>query len=187
MDLLVHGIPRKVDVIRINDSEVCLHLGDIGLNAQLVKYFEERGLRGKLGYARGVLRVWWNRTPMRVYINDGTKRIARDAFMVVLANARMYGTGAVINPVGSIQDGIFEVIIVRRLSLIELFQMFFRKRNYDKDKIEIIPAQSVDIQVKKKAYFQVDGEYRGKTKEVKAVIQHHALCLLYPQSVVPKS
>src|SRR5688500_7951214 len=38
LDIAVAGILKKVDLIRIND-EYCLHLSDIGLNAQLIKYF----------------------------------------------------------------------------------------------------------------------------------------------------
>ena len=40
--------------------------------------------------------------------------------MVVLANASKYGTGAVINPEGDLYDGLFEVVIIRRLAISEL-------------------------------------------------------------------
>lgn len=177
LDTIVAGKRDRIDVIMIN-NDVCLHLSDIGMNAQLVKYFEEGSLRGKLGYARGVLRMLWKRTLMQVKINDKHKQIDRNAFMIALANARMYGTGAMINPTGDLRDGTFEVIVIRRLTIIALIKMFFRKERFSSRYIEIIPAQSVYIHVKKKAYFQVDGEYKGKTRSIHAEIKRESLCLI---------
>ncbi|RYE25734.1 MAG: diacylglycerol kinase family lipid kinase [Sphingobacteriales bacterium] len=178
LNAIVRGEADRVDVICINNRDICLHLSDIGMNAQLVKYFDESGLRGKLGYARGVLRMLLRRSLLQVRIHDGHKEIERNAFMVVLANARMYGTGAMINPEGDPRDGIFEVVVIRRLTLIALVKMFFRANKLTSKYIEIIPAQSVNIHVKKKAYFQVDGEYKGKVKAIHAEIKKHSLCLI---------
>jgi diacylglycerol kinase (ATP) len=180
MDAIVKGNTDRIDVIVINDTDICLHLSDIGMNAQLVKYFEENGLRGKLGYARGVFRMLLKRSLLQVRINDKHKEIERNAFMVALANARMYGTGAMINPTGDLRDGTFEVIVIRRLTIIALIKMFFRKERFSSRYIEIIPAQSVYIHVRKKAYFQVDGEYKGKTRAIHAEIRKQALCLIKP-------
>ncbi len=180
MEMIVKGNSERIDVISINNNDICLHLSDIGMNAQLVKYFEDRGLRGKLGYARGVLRMLWRRLLLQVTISDGHNKIERNAFMVVLANARMYGTGAMINPDGDLQDGIFEVIVIRRLTIFALVKMFFRKEKFSSRFIEILPAHSVNIHVRKKAYFQVDGEYKGKTKSIHAEVKKHALSIIKP-------
>ena len=48
LDIVVENNVKKADVILVN-KEVCLHLSDIGLNARLVKYFEEGNTRGKFG------------------------------------------------------------------------------------------------------------------------------------------
>ena len=180
LDIIVNGSSRKIDLLNINDQHLCLHLSDIGMNAQLVKHFEENDLSGKMGYVRGAIRVLLKRRMMQVRITNDETTVERDAFMVVLANARMYGTGAVINPEGDVSDGIFEIIIMRRISFIEVFKMFLGGRNFNKDKIEILKATSVEISVGKKAYFQVDGEYLGKTRAVTATIQKHALSIMQP-------
>jgi len=41
LDIIMEGRCEKVDVIKINEEEICLHVSDIGLNAMLVKYFED--------------------------------------------------------------------------------------------------------------------------------------------------
>ncbi|RYD57181.1 MAG: diacylglycerol kinase family lipid kinase [Sphingobacteriales bacterium] len=180
LDIIMGDNIRKIDTIKINGKDTCLHLSDIGLNAQLVKYFEENGWRGKLGYARGLLRVLINKKVLHVRIETEQESLIRDAFMVVLANARMYGTGAMINPKGNLEDGVFEVIIIRKLSISAFMKILFRTRNFNPDKIEILPAKSVVIEVKKKAYFQIDGEYKGQTKAIKAEVQKQVLPIMLP-------
>lgn len=41
LEIAVNGIEKNIDVISINDEEISMHLSDIGLNAMIVKYFDE--------------------------------------------------------------------------------------------------------------------------------------------------
>lgn len=180
LDVLVNGVPKPVDLISINDGDICLHLSDIGLNAQVVKHYEQNSLRGKLGYLRSVVNVLKERRLLRVSITVGDDCVHRAAMMVVLANARMYGTGAVINPDGSPFDGQFEVVIFRRLSFWAILKLFWRFRPFDPKNIEIYSTTSVVIETHRRAYFQIDGEYRGRVTKLKASIQPGVLKILLP-------
>ena len=182
LEVLVEGETKPTDVVLINDDEICLHLSDIGLNAQLVQHYEKNNLRGKLGYLRSVINVLKKRRLLRVSITIGDSCVERAAIMVVLANARMYGTGAVINPDGSPFDGQFEVVIFRRLSVLEIVKLFWRYKPFDPRNVEIFPATSITIETHRKVYFQVDGEYRGKVNHIKAAIKPGSLLMLLPKS-----
>ena len=54
--------------------------------------------------------------------------------MIVIANGTRYGSGAVINPLGRLDDNLFEVVIIRKISFSEIFKMMFTHRPYDKTK-----------------------------------------------------
>ncbi|WP_338871840.1 diacylglycerol kinase family protein [Spirosoma sp. SC4-14] len=179
LNVLTNGVLKSTDLISVNDK-ICLHLADIGLNAQLVRHYQQNNLRGKLGYLRGVINVLQKRRLLRVDINRGEDCIPRAAFMIVLANARMYGTGAVINPDGDPFDGQFEVVIFRRLSFWEILKLFWLYKPFDPKKIEILPATSVTIETHRRAFFQIDGEYEGQVMKLKADIQPGALTLIVP-------
>jgi YegS/Rv2252/BmrU family lipid kinase len=181
LQILLKGIVKKVDIISINNL-MCIHLSDIGLNARLIKYFEEGNMRGKLGYAKVALKVLLRRQNMRVIIQSRDKEIKRDAFMVVLANASKYGTGAVINPHGDLSDGLFEVVIIKTLGIGTLLKLWLRPRGLDPKKIEVIQAKAVHIHTQKKMHFQVDGEYIGKVHNVQAEIQPGKLNILMPEN-----
>ena len=180
LGIIVNGKVQCCDLIKINEDQICLHLSDIGLNAQLIKYFDEGKLRGKLGYARVILKTLWHKEIMHVAIQSRDTEIKRKAFMVVLANASKYGTGAVINPVGQVHDGFFEVIVVRRLALSELLKMLIKPQPFNPKKIETIQAQAVTIETLRRVHFQIDGEYMGKIKRLEASILPQQITLMLP-------
>ena len=182
LDIAVNGVEKAVDVIYINGTDLCLHLSDIGLNAQLVRHAQSRNWRGMLGYARAALWSLLRRRLMQVRIQADGEQVTRTAFMVVLANARVYGTGAAINPDGDVSDGKFEVVVLRRLVGRELLKMFWRFRPFDPTAVEIFCTTAVSLDVRRRVDFQVDGEYRGRTRHVAAAITPGALRVLVPSA-----
>lgn len=170
LKIILNNKVKSCDLIKINKTNYCLHLSDVGLNAHLIKHFDDGRLRGKLGYALVVIKTLWHKQKMQVAVKTNDVEVRREAFMVVLANATKYGTGAVINPKGSLFDGLFEVIIVKKLALGQLLKMIFRPGIFNPKKIEIISSTEVTINMKRKMHFQIDGEYQGKIKNVSAKI-----------------
>ncbi len=181
LDIILNGEIKLSDVIKINDDQICLHLSDLGVNAQLVKYFEQGNFRGKLGYALKVFKVLWRKKIMQVTIQTDTEKITRDAFMVVIANASKYGTGALINPEGNLHDGLFEVVVVRRIALFSVLKMFLQFKRFNPKKVELFRATSAQISTAKKIHFQVDGEYLGKTDFITAKILNKQINLILPR------
>src|SRR6185436_2821891 len=104
----------------------------------------------------------------------------REAAMVVLANATKYGTGVVINPEGDLGDDLFEVIIVKRPSFSEIFKMRFSHRPFNTDKVELFKTRSATIRSRHHVHFQIDGEYMGKIKRIKAEIMPGVLEMIVP-------
>ncbi|HZI00702.1 MAG TPA: diacylglycerol kinase family protein [Flavisolibacter sp.] len=181
LEIAVNGEVKPIDLIRINDKEICIHLSDLGLNAMLVKYFEASKARGMWSYGKAIFRVMWEKQKMYVTIASDDTEIKRKAYMVVLANARKYGTGANINPEGDVSDGYFEVVIVRKLNVIEIMKAILTNKPFEKRRIEVIKTKKAMITTLKRTYFQVDGEYRGKIDRLTASIAPAQLKLLQPK------
>lgn len=182
LKIVIDGACKKIDVIKINEEEICIHLSDIGLNAMLVKYFEQSKKRGMWSYGKAIFRMLWEKQKMHVTIRTDGATVFRKAYMVALANARKYGTGANINPDGDVADGRFEVVVVRKLNLFEILKAIFTERSFLADRIEVLSTRHLALSVRKKAYFQVDGEYRGKIANIEARILPHVLRVMVPAS-----
>ncbi|MFL5809309.1 MAG: diacylglycerol/lipid kinase family protein [Flavisolibacter sp.] len=184
LEVVTEGECKKIDIIRINEEHICIHLSDMGLNAMMVKYFEKSKKRGMWGYGKTMFRVLWEKQKMKVTIKTDSAEVKRNAYMVTIANARKYGTGANINPDGDVADGKFEVVVVRKLNLAEICKAIFTHRSFNKDKIEVFPTKNVEISIHHKAYFQIDGEYLGKTKSVQARVLPQILNVMLPRKTV---
>jgi diacylglycerol kinase (ATP) len=181
LHVITEGECRKIDVIKIDEEEICIHLSDLGLNAMLVKYFEGSKKRGMWGYGQAIFKVLWKKQMMDVTIKTPDQQIKRKAFMVVIANAQTYGTGAIINPEGKLDDGLFEIIVLRKLHVFELFKMLISHKPFHPDRIEIFQTKEVAMTVRRKAYFQVDGEYLGRKTSVKARVLPQIINLMLPE------
>ncbi len=178
IDIIVNGKVKCCDVIKINEKDLCFHLADFGLNARLVKYFDESPLRGMWGYVRMVLKVIWYKKLVEAKIITDEETINTKAYMIVIANASKYGTGAVVNPDGKVDDGKFEIVIMRKFSLNQLFKMFLSYRSFNPKKVQVIKTTKVIIETRKPTHFQIDGEFKGKIDKVMAEIIPSKLNLL---------
>jgi diacylglycerol kinase (ATP) len=179
LNIIENGQNQEIHTTTVNE-QLCIHLSDIGLNAYLMKRFEQKGGRGMWGYFLASLKVLLQNSPMQLEMHIEDKQVKKTAFMVVIANATMYGTGAVINPIGKLDDDLFEVVIIKKRSLLEVIKMVFTHEKYDESKTEIFHTNQLIIKSKKKVHFQIDGEYLGKVKEVKAEIVPQSLIIRTP-------
>lgn len=170
---------HPVHVTKVNE-QICIHLSDLGFNAFVVKRFEDQKTRGMWGYLRAAFKTLLDTPYMEVSIATGNEKIVRNAAMVVIANGTRYGSGARINPDGQIDDDVFEIIIVKKVSFSEIFKMMVTHRPYDPSKTEVFQSSEASIRSKKKAHFQVDGEYLGKIHSLKATLIRDALRMAIP-------
>lgn len=169
LDLVVNGKPEKIHTVKLND-EICIHLSDLGFNAYLVKKFDTLPERGMWGYAKATWHALWNHKRMQIELNIKGETFTSAAAMVAIANATMYGTGLKINPDGKLDDELFEIIVVKDYSYLEILKIWFTKLPFNPKKIEVFQTSKVKISSKHKAHFQIDGEYVGKVNEVTAEI-----------------
>lgn len=181
--IIQRGRVHKIDLLRINKNHYALHLSDIGLNAKIIRRFEQTKTRGYLGYARLFLKEirQKKRLSYRVFANGNKKK--GKAYMIVIANATMYGTGAVINPIGQLSDGVFEICIVKQVGLKVLFRAvmsIFRKKilKYE-DLMKVISCKKATVQLKKPESLQVDGEHLGEVKRVDINIMTRAVNIIH--------
>ena len=178
LEIGVNGHVKNIHLVKIND-ELCIHLGDIGFNAFVVKKFETGKGRGKWGYLKATWKVLWQQTKMLVEIKVDGNYVKRSASMVVIANATKYGSGALINPDGKLDDDVFEVIVIKKISIAEIYKMMVTHLSYDPLKTEVYQTKSLQIKSKRKAHFQVDGEYLGKVNDISATILPASLQMIF--------
>ena len=165
----------EVDIITINDK-ISIHLSDLGLNAELIKNYEQGEIHGKWGYALNTITTLFDSgEPFTAKVKANNETFGYVARMIVIANAKKYGTGVVINPNGVMNDGKFELVILKNFDLILLGQIISGNMPSDPDDVEIISTDKATIELDSPVSFQIDGEYCGTETKLDIKILHKQL------------
>lgn len=175
----------ELDSITIN-HELCLHISDLGLNAALIKNYEEGNIRGKLGYLiQSIPTLIKSEFPFQFEIEKEGKTIHREGVLLAIANAKRYGTGSTINPDGKYNDGLFEILVFKKFDIGGIIKTFWDGTEHDEDFLEIFSASEATIKCSKNVPFQIDGEYRGEVREVHAAIAPTKIKVTVPPKNTP--
>lgn len=176
--------PRPIDAVYIN-GELCLHLADFGMNANLIRKFEEKQSRGMFGYVKNSFSEIFGAESMQFQLKLGEKEIDITAKMIVIANGDRYGTGAIVNCRGDMGDGKFEVISFNPETAEDYLRMTMAFFKGDLDQIEGVQTWSVEecqLLNPEGAEFQIDGEMMGHPESITAKIGKHAFQFLTGKS-----
>lgn len=183
LQILQSGKVEAIDMVRVNGQYLSMHLSDIGLNANVIKAFEEEKVRGFWGYTKQYFKALFRARPLRFYFEVDGKQHRKPAYMIVIANSRKYGTGAIINPQGDLTDGKFELVLVRPYSFWQLIGMivpFFKGNLHELEYIDVFQGKSAKIRSSCKHTVQVDGEIIGQMDEISVEILPQKLQLTRP-------
>ena len=169
-----------LDILCLNDI-ICLHMSDLGINAELIKNYENSNIRGKFGYLiQSIPTLIQSEFPFDFYIETDDFHKEEQAVLLGISNMKKYGTGANVNPKGKPDDGLFEILVFKKLSLGEILKTLRNETDFDPDFVEIIQAKEARITCKKPVSFQIDGEYIGKETDIKIKILTEKLRMAIP-------
>ena len=170
----------ELDMVCINNKK-SLHLSDIGLNAELIRNYENGSIRGKLGYAiQAVNTLTDSEIPFTVKVEANGKTIKCEAKMVVVANSKKYGTGITINPIGIMDDGKFEIIILKSFTIGVLGKII--AGNLPEDEVEVISTEKAVITTDIPVHFQIDGEYCGEETKLDVIMLPRQMKIAVPDT-----
>ena len=175
-----HCIP--LDLLKFNEKHLSIHLGDIGINALMVKKYEEDEQKGMLGYAKYLLSSIKESPLLKYTIRTEQDTYEKEGYMLSFANAHQYGTGVHISE-GEVWDGKFEIVNVPRVALDEIIKVGLTALNVfvDKDMFsDVISCTKAEVTIDQETDFQIDGEYMGKVNSLKVEIVPSAIKLLIP-------
>lgn len=167
------GKTQKLDVLKIND-EVCLHLSDFGFNAGLIRKFEEENERGMMSYFKSSLRQFQEMRPYTFHVKIKGEDFKTEAKMLIIANGDMYGTGAIINPAGKIDDGTMEIIALNPDGFDEMAEIslaMFRGNLDESESVRIWSGKEAIITNPDNADFQIDGEIMPETEKIEVICE----------------
>jgi diacylglycerol kinase (ATP) len=119
-----------------------------------------RRIRGKMKYVVATIRELALFKPMRFEINIDGVDYSQHAMLIAVANGPSYGGGMKICPGARFDDGLLDVLILSKVSIIELIKVFpkvYSGSHISHRAVEVIKGREITVNAPVKAY--ADGEY----------------------------
>ena len=174
---MIHGL----DLLKVNEEYYSMHIGDVGLNANIVNAYEKDPNRGMITYAKYFLEELQNFENFDIEVSTPKENTKGSVFMAAICNSRKYGTGVPLNLIGNPMDGKFEIVLMEQLditSLIKAGLSAFNEKIYTNQQSRTIVSESATLKFKEPRLLQLDGEVIGKFKTIDIEIVKGAVQLI---------
>lgn len=190
LEIVFNGKASHVDGFYINEAFSCMLCG-LGFDAQVAHDFAGQKKRGLATYVRICINNFFSSRPYPFTIKVGGQVISTHAYFISIANSNQFGNNFTIAPKASLNDGLLDIVVVRKMN--KLFLPFtllaqlgglYKHQDMKKEIVRknILYFQAGELTIVNEgcAPFHIDGEPVSADKELKIKIVRNALRLLQP-------
>ncbi len=185
LDAALAGRARSIDTGEI-EGRPFFNVAGIGFDAAMAAEFNRLGCerRGTLLYGLRVARAALGYRANRYLVEVGSHRVEARALVVAIANFPQYGSGAVIAPAASPDDGAFDVVVAEERGAFGRLALVFRAlaRSIDRAPgVTTMRGAGVVVTADGPIGFHVDGEPHEGGPVVRAGLRPSALRVMAPR------
>ena len=166
---IVKNKTRPVDVIKVNcpgQVYYSLNLVGWGMATDISVFAEKLRILGQQRYnIASIFEIIKNKKRPASLILDG-KEVNNDFCFIIACNTKYVGKGMKMAPEADLEDGLIDVIIVRKTSSLRLFNVFpklFNGSHIFSPLCEYIQVKSLEINPVINSPLNIDGEIIGET------------------------
>ncbi len=172
----------KIDTGSINDV-FFVSIAGIGFDGIVAREYAKNKRRGFFTYLKVVTEEYVNYRPRRYTIEINGEILKRKALFISFANSDQFGYGASIAPSASVDDGLLDVIIMKKPLMIEVpilaSLLYWRKIDLSRQ-FEIIKAKELVVKTRRKRWVNIDGEPLKMKKKLYVKIHPLSLNIIVP-------
>lgn len=186
LEVIRRGYVKRIDCCEANGVPFFVTFG-VGFDAQVTASYDQKSFRGPLSYVFSTVDQFIKHKSSLYRLHLNGEVIEQKAFLVTCANADQYGNNAIIAPEAELDDGLFDVVVIRNMSLLKAPRVainLFTKNINESASIDIYRTNHLIIEREEEGYAQVDGELLELGRRIEITIQKQQLPILVP---LPKS
>jgi len=182
IEIINSGKILKIDTGSINDV-FFVSIAGIGFDGIVAREYAKNKRRGFFTYLKVVTEEYVNYRPRRYTIEINGEVLKRKALFISFANSDQFGYGASIAPSASVDDGLLDVIIMKKPLMIEVpilaSLLYWRKIDLSRQ-FEIIKAKELVVKTRRKRWVNIDGEPLKMKKKLNEKIHPQSLNIIVP-------
>ncbi|HVM87495.1 MAG TPA: diacylglycerol kinase family protein [Puia sp.] len=190
LDLIFTGKASFIDGFYINNEFSCMLCG-LGFDALVAHEFAKQKKRGLQTYIKVGAINFFKTNPYSFEIETKDKSLALEAFFISIANGNQFGNNFTIAPKASLEDGLIDVVIVKKMnkfllpfSIINQISGINAMQNLndyaEKKNIIYFQTPSLTIHNIHNAPLHIDGDPKETDKKFEIKVVPKALKLIQP-------
>lgn len=162
VDILLEDNPRAIDAGMANDM-FFINVAGFGFDVDVIKNTEKykRKFSGMVPYMLGILRTMFHLDGFDVIIDINGVQNSYKALMVSVCNGTRLGGGMNISPLSEQDDGLFDVMVLRKVNLIRFLRLlvpFVKGRHIGIREFDFYKAKEVRCQSSVPFELNLDGD-----------------------------
>lgn len=161
------GKAKFIDHNGVETTRFFLNVADFGIGGEVVKRVNRKELsrRGKWAYWKALFEsaVKFRGCEVKVFV--GEREITKNFFIGAIANGRIFGGNMLIAPTASLEDGLFDIVLVENISFMELLKngiKLIRGTHLTHPKVQFFKEKTIKALPKEgNVLIELDGEQPG--------------------------
>lgn len=118
LEVIYQSGRKIIDIGKAADRYFCVVAG-VGFDAQVSQAFDQSQLRGLMSYVWVIVKELKHYSPQACEMLVDGKHVTCYPFLVTVANAPQYGNGAIIAPHAKMDDGYFDLCVVKEMAFLQ--------------------------------------------------------------------
>jgi YegS/Rv2252/BmrU family lipid kinase len=190
MNVITQAPSSWIDIGRVRyqghsgkeEERYFLNVADFGIGGEVVKRVNENRMKRKTSsYLRCLISTFFSYKNKRVRIKiDGNELPAEEYLVGTVSNGRIFGKGMKIAPQAKLDDGLFDVVLVKGMRIIEFLRnvwKIYTGSHLTHPKISLIRGHKIEAypQEEEDILIELDGEQLGKLPALFEVVPRNFL------------
>ncbi|MBI3883284.1 MAG: YegS/Rv2252/BmrU family lipid kinase [Sphingobacteriales bacterium] len=190
LDIIFKGKAAYIDSFLINEEFGCMLCG-IGLDASVAHAFAKQPQRGLITYIQLSLYQFFRARPYFFELFLNGRIFTTEAYFISIANANQFGNHFTIAPKASLNDGLMDIVIVKKMSKWKMVWLLVKQIRYGqlnrysdmslhKSNILYFQTDKISIHNCSNALLHIDGDPAPSVKKLTISIIINAFRLIQP-------
>jgi len=186
VELIKSSEKRKIDLGRISygsggrseKQKYFLNVADFGLGADVIKNLSDTPStkRGPLSYYAGLLKTINSFSAKELSLDiSGYGKITGKFLIGAVANGGIFGGGMIIAPNASVDDGLFDLVLIEEMKKLEIIKNsihLYRGTIEKNPKVRIIRTSKVQVTSSESVNIEYDGELGNRLPATFEVVRN---------------
>ena len=160
-----------------------VNVADFGIGGEVVKKVSQNKMRRKASsYMRCLISTFITYKNKKLNIRIDDEELPLDEYMIgAISNGRIFGKGMKIAPDARLDDGLFDVVLIKGMKMLEFFRnawKIYLGTHLSHPKISLIRGRKIEAVAEddeSEVLIEIDGEQLGKLPATFEIIPHNFL------------